>query len=77
MTMESAAVHAPALTRQEAAMLPALTPPSPGNLLMPRNYLDFRRGALDEAPAPRQERRGSMAGRALLSHVGWGRGPIR
>lgn len=56
--------HTPALSLQEAAMLPAL----PRNMLIPTRGLDFRRGAVDGMPQP-SVRRGTMAGRALLTYV--------
>jgi len=62
-THTSHAVHAPALSLPEAAMLPAL----PRNLVLPdrRTYYPM--------PKPGQTvdnpRRGSMAGRAILTHI--------
>ena len=71
MMMRTMALHAPALTRQEAAMLPALTPETPRNVLLPLRGLDFRPAALDPGgrPVDNRIRRGTMAGRALLSYV--------
>ena len=66
MMMRTMALHAPALTRQEAAMLPALEHTLPRNLILPdrRTY----------HPMPVEKpvmavRRGSMAGRAVLKMV--------
>ncbi len=65
------AVHAPALSLPEAAMLPALQREAalPRNLILPdrRTYYPIpdRR---DVPPAPK---RGSMAGRAVLTAVQW------
>ena len=57
------AVHAPALSLPEAAMLPAL----PRNLVLPDHRVYY------PMPKPGQivdnVRRGSMAGRAVLSHI--------
>lgn len=71
MLMRTMAFHMPALTRQEAAMLPALTPEWPHNLLMPQTGLDFRPviPADSGEPGDNAVRRGTMAGRALLTYV--------
>ncbi len=68
------AVHAPALSLQEAAMLPALPARqgTPRNLLIPSGHLDFRTGHVDGGGYPVDNfspRWGSMAGRALLNYV--------
>ena len=65
------AVHAPALSRQEAVMLPAIEREAPRNLLMPSAGLDFRRADLDNrgGPVGHPVRRGTMAGRALLNYI--------
>lgn len=65
------AVHAPALSLNEAAMLPAIWPEAPRNLLLSHAGLDFRTGAVDAGgrPVDNPIRRGSMAGRAILHHV--------
>ncbi len=64
------AVHAPALSLQEAAMLPAL--PQPPQPALPRNLrLPDRRTYYPMPPLPAEPalRRGSMAGRAVLRAV--------
>lgn len=67
--------HAPALARQEAALLPAMRRGLPRNLLPPTPNLRFR-PAVEEAPAsahqvePVPRRRGSAAGRAILHAEG-------
>ena len=67
--------HAPALARQEAALLPAMRRGLPRNLLPPAQALRFRPAA-EEAPAsarqaePAPRRRGSAAGRAILHAEG-------
>ena len=65
------AVHAPALSLNEAAMLPAIWPEAPRNLLMPYTGLDFRTGPVDGGglPVDSAKRRGSMAGRAILHYI--------
>lgn len=65
------AARVPALSRQEAVMLPAIMPEAPRNLLMLRNGLDFRQAALDSGgrPVDNANRRGSMVGRALLTYI--------
>ena len=65
-TPRSYAVHAPALSLPEAAMLPALERSMPRNLLLPdrRTYHPMP----VEKPAE-AVRRGSMAGRAVLAMV--------
>lgn len=65
------AVHAPALTLQEAAMLPALARETPRNLLIPFGSLDYRTGPVDAGaqPVDNRMRRGTMAGRALLAYI--------
>lgn len=56
--------HEPAMTLQEAAMLPAIAPASPGYLVMPLDASHFVPVTdVQEASAPRQ---GSAAGRAIL-----------
>ena len=67
--------HAPALARQEAALLPAMRRGLPRNLLPPTPNLRFHpavekaaASTCQEAPAPR--RRGSAAGRAILHAEG-------
>ncbi|MBQ8201678.1 MAG: hypothetical protein IJZ74_07925, partial [Clostridia bacterium] len=68
-------IHSPALSVQEAAMLPALSSPwegTPRNLLIPTGHLDFRKANVDGGGRPVDNfsaRRGTMAGRALLSYV--------
>lgn len=76
--------HEPALTPQEAAMLPAMAAivAAPGNLLIPRQDLNFRAvetaensGAESAGYAPSLQtgdrpRRGSAAGRAVLRAAG-------
>ncbi len=62
------AVHAPALSLPEAAMLPALA----GEELLPRNLLLPDRRTYHPMPPklqPEAPRRGSMAGRAVLAYV--------
>ncbi len=67
-TQATYAVHAPALSLQEAAMLPAISREVrsnlPGNLILPD------RRTYHPMPPPRsaapERRRGSMAGRAVL-----------
>ena len=67
--------QAPALARQEAALLPAMRRGLPRNLLPPTPNLRFR-PAVEEAPAsahqaePVPRRRGSAAGRAILHAEG-------
>lgn len=67
--------HAPALARQEAALLPAMRRGLPRNLLPPVPPLRFR-PAVEEAPVsahqpePAPRRRGSAAGRAILRAEG-------
>lgn len=68
--------HFPALTLQEAAMLPALQPQPvrprvPKNLLVPSGHLRFLPAALgSDAAAARPVRVGSSAGRAVLRAAG-------
>lgn len=76
MDVRTYAVHAPALSLQEAAMLPAQPGGAqagmPRNLLISRANLDFRHGAVDGCggnTAHSPGRRGTMAGRALLRYV--------
>ena len=75
MLTRTYAVHAPALSLQEAAMLPALPGPErgrPRNLLIPTGHLDFRAEQVDRGAQPVDNlpaRRGTMAGRALLRYV--------
>ena len=66
-TPRSYAVHAPALSLHEAAMLPALEASPPRNLLLPdhRTYTPVLQGG----QSPAQPRRGSMAGRAVLTYI--------
>ena len=65
------AVHVPALSVQEAAMLPALVRETPRNLLIPYGRLDYRSGPVDAGaqPVDNRTRRGTMAGRALLAYI--------
>lgn len=69
------AVHVPALSLPEAAMLPAL----PGRRqTLPRNLLLPDRRVYRPMPAPpsshaQARRHGSMAGRAILTAVRWRR----
>lgn len=69
--IRQALVHAPALSLHEAAMLPALSPETPRNLLPSHAGLDFRTGSVDAGgrPVDNPIRRGSMAGRAILHYV--------
>lgn len=65
------AVHAPALSLPEAAMLPAIeTDHLPRNLVLPdrRTYYPMPAPA---GPIVDNVRRGSMAGRAVLRMVGF------
>lgn len=63
MLTRTMALHMPALSRQEAVMLPALMPEMPQNLLIPFGALDYRAAPVDNV------RRGTMAGRALLTYI--------
>ena len=64
MEMRTYAVHAPALSLPEAAMLPALEADLPRNLILPD------RRTYSPMPKPVQPtRRGSMAGRAVLTYI--------
>ena len=66
-TPRSYAVHAPALSLPEAAMLPALERESiPRNLILPDRRTYYPMPAPGQAAEPR---RGSMAGRAVLRMV--------
>ena len=75
MDARTYAAHAPALSLQEAALLPALPAPAPAkprNLLIPQGHLDVRQGNVDDGGGVVDNfppRRGSMAGRALLAYV--------
>lgn len=75
MWMRTYAVHAPALSLAEAAMLPALPAQrggAPRNLLMPTDHLHFRHGDVDSGGRTVDnfsQHRGTMAGRALLAYV--------
>ncbi len=62
-TPRSYAVHAPALSLPEAAMLPALEHALPRNLLMPDRRM-YHPMPVEKPVA--NVRRGSMAGRAVL-----------
>ena len=70
MMMRMMAAQMPALSLPEAAMLPALTPGMPRNLLLPQNGLVFQPvqpgygGLLVD-----NVQRGTMAGRAALNHA--------
>lgn len=71
-TQATYAVHAPALSLPEAAMLPAL--PKEQLPAVPRNLMLPDRRKYHPMPAPQREqpaqlRRGSMAGRAVLSCI--------
>ncbi len=73
MTSRFVAARAPALSLQEAALLPAISgdaPPVPCNLMMPPPKLDFRPVDIGAKPVDKLPRRGSMAGRAVLRMVG-------
>ena len=66
------AVHAPALSLPEAAMLPAL--PKASQPALPRNLLLPDRRTYQPMPLPEQMqamsgRKGSMAGRAILTYI--------
>lgn len=68
------AVHAPALSLPEAAMLPALPSLSSRRTALPRNLRLPDRRVYHPMPAPQvsappMARRGSMAGRAILACV--------
>ena len=70
MLTRTMALHMPALSRQEAAMLPALMPEMPQNLLIPFGALDYRAAPVDGGARPvNNVRRGTMAGRALLTYI--------
>ena len=71
MLMRTMAAHMPALSLPEAAMLPALTPETPRNLLLSQTGLDFQpvQQASGGGSVDNPVRRGTMAGRALLAHV--------
>ncbi len=71
MLTRTMAARMPALSWQEAALLPALTPETPRNLLIPTGPLDFRTGSVDGGgrPVDNPAHRGTMAGRALLSYI--------
>lgn len=60
--------HEPAMTVQEAAMLPAIAASNPGRLAMPLNASHFIPVTMAEAEteATAEVRRGSAAGRAIL-----------
>lgn len=61
----------PALSLYEAAMLPALAPETPRNLLLPQTGLAFQPVVQEAGGRSVDNRalRGMMAGRALLAHV--------
>ncbi len=65
-TPRSYAVHAPALSLPEAAMLPALERTLPRNLILPDRRTYHPMPAAMQTTVPR---RGSMAGRAVLKAV--------
>lgn len=71
MLMRTMAAHMPALSLPEAAMLPALTPETPRNLLLPQTGLIFRPVTMASGggTVDNPVRRGTMAGCALLAHV--------
>ncbi len=70
MLTRTMALHMPALSRQEAAMLPALMPEMPQNLLIPFGALDYRAAPVDGGARPANNvRQGTMAGRALLTYI--------
>ncbi len=70
MLTRTMALHMPALSRQEAAMLPALMPEMPQNLLITFGALDYRAAPVDGGARPANNvRRGTMAGRALLTYI--------
>ena len=62
--------HEPAMTPQEAAMLPAIVPTSPGFLVMPRNESHFVPVASIAPVEEAIQRQGSAAGRAILRAAG-------
>ncbi len=68
------AVHVPALSLPEAAMMTALPRaeerPLPGNLTLPDRRTYYPMPDLDRAQ-PAGPTRGSMAGRAVLTAVQW------
>lgn len=64
------AVHAPALSLPEAAMLPAIESESlPRNLVLPDRRIYFPMPMPDRERPVENIRRGSMAGRAILTHI--------
>lgn len=68
-------VHAPALSLPEAVMLPALqrdaADPVPRNLILPdRRIYEPMPPLMQETAQNAPARRGSMAGRAILAHIG-------
>lgn len=66
------AVHAPALTWPEAAMLPALQrepPDLPRSLVLPDRRIYYPMPAPADTTAAPRPQRGSMAGRAVLQAV--------
>jgi len=65
-TPRSYAVHAPALSLPEAAMLPALEHTLPRNLILPDGRMYHPMPALKPVMVVR---RGSMAGRGVLKMV--------
>lgn len=71
-TQATYAVHVPALSLPEAAMLPAL--PKEQITTVPRNLVLPDRRTYHPMPAPQREqmgerRKGSMAGRAVLAYI--------
>ena len=69
LTPRSYAVHAPALSLPEAAMLPALpkTETLPRNLVLPDRRTYYPMPSLEQTVD--NLKRGSMAGRAVLTHI--------
>ena len=65
MPARTSAVHAPALSLPEAAMLPAL----PLNLILPDRRTYYPMPVHDGGRPVDNAKRGSMAGRAVLTHV--------
>ncbi len=74
MANRTYAVHAPALSLPEAAMLPALPrmpePSVPGNLML-RDRRTYYPMPAPETEKPGLPQSGSMAGRAVLAAVQW------
>ena len=72
-TPRSYAVHAPALSLPEAAMLPALAkerePVIPRSLVLPDRRTYYPMPAPGTGQTAGRVRRGSMAGRAVLTYI--------